>query len=182
MELKEYIKNGNYDNFYEGNNIILEEEEVLIGIDECVIEKDNKILLTTDLHYCISMLVIGDSVGMTHLEIKEDLNDKQRKIINQLLKIDNINEINIFLGPKSNLEKIKKMFSEIEDKIIFYASYIDNNLGIDVATGSIAYNTKDKKLYGKNDDGYVEYKKGYINVKKAEEFQNIEENAIDKGK
>lgn len=182
MELKEYIKKGNYDNFYEGNNIILEEEELLIGTDECVIEKDNKILLTTDLHYCISMLVIGDSVGMTHLEIKDDLNDEQRKIINQLLKIDNINEINIFLGPKSNLEKIKKMFSEIEDKITFYASYIDNTLGIDVATGSIAYNTKDKKLYGKNDDGYVEYKKGYINVKKAEEFQNIEENAIDKGK
>lgn len=182
MELKDYMKNGNCDNFYEGDNILLNEEEILIGTDEYKIEKENKILLTTDLHYCISMLVIGDSVGMSHLEIKDNLSSEQREIIDKLLKIENISEINIFLGPNSDLEKVKKIFSEIEDKITFYASYIDNTLGIDVATGNIAYSIKDKKLYGKNDDGYVEYKKGYINLKKVEEFQNIEENLIDKKK
>lgn len=34
MELKDYMKNGNYDNFYEGDNILLNEEEILIGTDE----------------------------------------------------------------------------------------------------------------------------------------------------
>ena len=64
---------------------------------------------------------------------------------------------------------------------MFYASYIDAAYGIDNAEGSIAYNIADGKLYGKNDEGYVEYKKGYINIRNTYNLQN-DENNIDKGK
>lgn len=46
MLLKEYIENGNYNNIFEGKNVILNEEEIMVGINKSEIETGNKILLT----------------------------------------------------------------------------------------------------------------------------------------
>ena len=97
------------------------------------------------------------------------------------LQINNISEIDVFLGPDSNVEKVSEFFSTMKDKVTFYASYIDAAYGMNNAEGSIAYNITDGKLYGKNDEGYVEYKKGCINIRNTYNLQN-EENNIDKGK
>lgn len=177
MLLKEYIKSNNYGNFYEGKNVNLTEKEIMVGINSAEIETDKKVLFTESLHNCIAILVIGNQVGMLHM----DNLDRENKELNKLLQIDNISEIDVFLGPDSDVEKVSAFFSDLKDKITFYASYIDAAYGIDNAEGSIAYNISDGKLYGKNDKGYVEYKKGYINIRKKYDLfvEKNEENHID---
>lgn len=177
MLLKEYIENGNYNNIFEGENVTLNEEEIMVGINKSEIETGNKILLTQHLHYCIAILVIGDQVGMIHM----DKLDRENEEFNKILQINNISEIDVFLGPDSNVEKVSEFFYTMKDKVTFYASYIDAAYGMNNAEGSIAYNIADGKLYGKNDEGYVEYKKGFINIRNTYNLQN-DENNIDKGK
>lgn len=156
---------------YNGKQIIINDNDIeIVHIDEVIISNDKtKTLVTGDIHTCICLLVIGkNEVGMAHLNISDELNMNQHKILKQLLNIANIIEIDSFIGPKTTKEVIDKLNKYIPTNI--YLSYINNPLGIDVATGNIAYKINDEMLCGYNDDGFVEYKKGYVNALNSDEF------------
>lgn len=156
---------------YNGKSIVLNDNDLnVVGIDEVVITDDSsKILFTEAIRTCVCLLVIGeDEVGMSHLNIREELNVEQQIILKQLLSIKNIKEIDAFIGPKTSQKSLIELNKYIPTEI--YLSYIDNPLGIDASTGNIAYKIDDKLLFGYNYEGFVEYKKGYINALNSDEF------------
>lgn len=163
--LHDIIKNKE---MYIGKEVFLDNEIEIVGVDEVIMTNSNKTLFTNDIHTCICLLVIGDEVGMCHLNICGELTLLQQKQVKQLLNIKNIKEIDTFIGPKTNIESLNELNKYIPSNN--YPAYINNPLGIDVATGNIAYDINAKKLYGYNDDGFVEYKKGYINILNCNEI------------
>lgn len=162
---------------YFGSKINLKKEEEIVGCD-CIktIDLCDKLLVTKDIKTCIVLVAIGDKVSMAHLNIQDKLTEEQLGMIEEIKNISNLKTINGFIGPETKKQQIDLLKSVIDFND--YYSYIYNYLwSIENSSGNISYLPSADLYFGNDNENYIEYQLGYINMyKNTQIYEDLNKN------